>query len=174
MFSNQLCTLSTREIIAASLFRITAWECKGFPKTFLCDTHLCIKQWDCHRCKPKISYLRHSSMMNRCTRAEEQHITHRSWLKLLEGLWVGLQLMIVKPHLKMTNIPPPSGPSVFSTGTLTFSNVTYAVPAVGDWIEPISRLENPHGHDTHITCLDRLCLNPLSTFHQNDRETPLK
>lgn len=54
-------------------------------------------------------------------------------IKVTEGTLSGpATVMIVKPHLKMTNIPPPSGPSVFSTGTLTFSNVTYAVPAVGD------------------------------------------
>jgi hypothetical protein len=32
-------------------------------------------------------------------------------------------------YLSITKIPPPSGPRVFSTGTLTLSNVTYAVPA---------------------------------------------
>lgn len=35
-------------------------------------------------------------------------------------------------YLSITKIPPPSGPSVFPTGTFTLSNVTYAVPAVGE------------------------------------------
>lgn len=36
------------------------------------------------------------------------------------------------PDLSMTKIPPPSGPRVFPTGTLTLSKVMNAVPAVGD------------------------------------------
>jgi len=31
MFSNQLCTDSTRAIMAATLLRTTAWDAKGFP-----------------------------------------------------------------------------------------------------------------------------------------------
>lgn len=97
MLSSQFCVLSARWIISASLARMTAWLCSGFPNAL---------RWDVHR--------RHSSTMTRCERAEPQHITHRSWLKLL----------------RMTKMPLPSGPRVFSTGTLTFSNVMYAVPAV--------------------------------------------
>ena len=33
-------------------------------------------------------------------------------------------------NLRMTKIPPPSGPRVFSTGALALSKVMYAVPAV--------------------------------------------
>jgi len=62
------------------------------------------------------THLRHSSTISRCARADAQIITQRSWLKLL----------------KITKIPPPSGPSVFSTGTRTLSKVTKAVPAVGE------------------------------------------
>ena len=35
-------------------------------------------------------------------------------------------------YLRMTKMPPPSGPSVFSTGTRTLSKVMYAVPAVDE------------------------------------------
>jgi len=62
------------------------------------------------------THLRHSSVITRCARADAQIITQRSWLKLL----------------RITKIPPPSGPSVFSTGTRTLSKVTKAVPAVGE------------------------------------------
>jgi hypothetical protein len=62
------------------------------------------------------THLRHSSRTMRCARADAQIITQRSWLKLL----------------RITKIPPPSGPSVFSTGTRTLSKVTKAVPAAGE------------------------------------------
>jgi hypothetical protein len=62
------------------------------------------------------THLRHSSRITRCARADAQIITQRSWLKLL----------------RITKIPLPSGPSVFSTGTRTLSKVTKAVPAVGE------------------------------------------
>lgn len=85
--------------MAASLFRMTACECRGLPKTLRCVVHF-----------------KHSSTIVRCARAAEQTKTHRSWLKLES----------------MTKIPLPSGPSVFSTGTLTLSKVMKAVPAVED------------------------------------------
>ena len=60
------------------------------------------------------THLRHSSVTMRCVRMAAQVMTQRSWLKLL----------------RMTKMPPPSGPSVYSTGTRTFSKVMRAVPAV--------------------------------------------
>ena len=63
-----------------------------------------------------MTHFMHSSTIDRCPLAEAQHITHRSWLKLL----------------KITKIPPPSGPRVFSIGTLTLSKVIKAVPAVDE------------------------------------------
>jgi len=63
--SSQFWTLSTREIMAASLFRMTACEWRGLPKTLRCVTHF-----------------KHSSTTARCVRATEQTKTQRSWLKL--------------------------------------------------------------------------------------------
>jgi len=51
---------------------------------------------------------------------------HGGWVKCGTRVEEGL-------HLSMTKIPPPSGPRVFPTGTLTLSKVINAVPAVGDW-----------------------------------------
>ena len=48
------------------------------------------------------------------------------WVRWVVGVEKG-------SDLSMTKIPPPSGPRVFPTGTLTLSKVTNAVPAVGDW-----------------------------------------
>jgi hypothetical protein len=98
-FSSHACVLSARAIICASFERMTACELRGLPNAL---------RW--------LTHLRHSSTTARCARAEPQHITHRSWLKLL----------------RITKIPPPSGPSVFVTGTRTLSNVTYAVPATDE------------------------------------------
>ena len=39
---------------------------------------------------------------------------------------------VTNKYLKITKIPPPSSPRVFSMGTLTLSKVMYAVPAVGE------------------------------------------
>ena len=68
MFSSQFCTLSVRAIIAASFARTTACEWSGFPNAL---------RWFVH--------FMHSSTIERCPRADVQHITHRSWLKLLRG-----------------------------------------------------------------------------------------
>ena len=62
------------------------------------------------------TYLRHSSTMSRCVLKPTATSNHRSRLKLL----------------RMTDIPLPSLPSVFDTGTRTLSNVTNAVPAVAE------------------------------------------
>lgn len=66
IFSNQLCTLSTRAIIAASLLRMTACDESGLPNAL---------RW--------LTHFKHSSTIARWLRAEEQHMTQRSWLKLL-------------------------------------------------------------------------------------------
>jgi len=81
------------------------------------------------------TYLRHSSTIFLCVRAAEQHITHRSWLKLLKIARVSLYSWYDRrrtKNLSITNIPDPSGPSVFSTGTFTSSKAMKAVPAVGE------------------------------------------
>ncbi|PSR72963.1 hypothetical protein PHLCEN_2v11200 [Hermanssonia centrifuga] len=54
------------------------------------------------------------------------------WLIHLRTVRIDHTLVEVKTYLSITNIPPPSSPSVFSTGTFTSSNVMYAVPAVGE------------------------------------------
>lgn len=77
----------------------------------------------------------HSSTTSRCARTLMQHITHRSWLKLLS----------------ITKMPPPSSPSVFSTGTRTWSNVTYAVPAEDEYDVLIAFVETPSPRSTRMT-----------------------
>jgi len=57
---------SALEIIVAIFPRTTGWFARGFPKAL---------RWLIH--------LRQLSMMCRWERAELQHMTHRSWLKLL-------------------------------------------------------------------------------------------
>ena len=118
MFSSQFCTLSVLEIISASLLRTTARECSGFPNAL---------RW--------LTHFMHSSTIARWLRADTQHITHRSWLKLLS----------------MTKRPPPSSPSVFSTGTLTLSNVTNAVPAEDEYAVLICRVSTPSPRSTRMT-----------------------
>ena len=81
----------------------------------------------------------HDSINSRWLRADEQHITQRSWLKLLQtttreaGERNVCEVSMVKPkNLSMTKIPPPSSPRVFSIGILTLSKVIKAVPADGE------------------------------------------
>jgi hypothetical protein len=117
---------SAREIIPASLARMTACECSGLPNAVRCCVHL-----------------RHSSTIMRCERADAQHMTQRSWLKFES----------------MTKMPPPSGPSVFSTGTLTLSNVMYAVPAEGEYDVLIGLVSTPSPRSTRMT------VKPSWTWH---------
>lgn len=51
----------------------------------------------------------------------------------------------------MTNIPPPSSPKVFSTGTLTLSKVTNEVPAVGEYDVLIGFVLTPSQRSTKMT-----------------------
>ena len=51
----------------------------------------------------------------------------------------------------MTKIPPPSSPRVFSTGTLTLSNVTYAVPAVAEYAVLMGFVSTPSPRSTRMT-----------------------
>jgi hypothetical protein len=118
---------------------MTAWEFKGFPKAFRWLVHLVAKLLEGLlalglQTKEK-SYLRHSSTMARCDRAAKPHITHRSWLKLLQKygkVFAHFVYVETKANLSMTKIPDPSAHSVLPTGTLTSSNVIVAVPAVGE------------------------------------------
>jgi hypothetical protein len=75
------------------------------------------------------------------------------------------------PYLSITKIPLPSGPRVFSTGTLTLSNVIKAVPAVGDYRNMRKKkiLENQN----YIASLDRLCLQAFAAFNENHCKTIL-
>lgn len=118
VFSNQFWTLSVLAIIAASLFRITAREVKGLPKALRWCIHLIFHVSYEQRSRPVPStHFMHSSIMLLWYVAEAPHITNRSWLKLD----------------RITKMPLPSSPMVFSTGTLTFSKVMKAVPAVGEY-----------------------------------------
>ncbi len=90
------------------------------------------------------THFRHSSTMARWLRAETPHMTHRSWLKLLS----------------MTKMPPPSSPSVFSTGTLTLSKVMYAVPAAAEYDVLIGLVETPSLRSTRITVKPSSVLQP--------------
>lgn len=54
-------------------------------------------------------------------------------------------------HLSMTNIPPPSCPSVFSTGTFTLSKVMYAVPAVAEYDVLMGLVSTPSPRSTRMT-----------------------
>ncbi len=141
MFSSQLCWLSTREIMSASLLRTTASECRGLPNALRWLTHL-----NPNETRRSALFLRrgkrqlwtnfmHSSTTSRCARTLMQHITHRSWLKLLS----------------ITKMPPPFSPSVFSTGTWTRSNVTYAVPAEDEYDVLIAFVETPSPRSTRMT-----------------------
>ena len=99
------------------------------------------------------THVMHSSTMDRWPRILAQHITqlhmagqhilynwldecllYRSWLKLLfKIIQHQPRSGSIPTHLNMTKMPPPSGPSMFPTGTFTLSNVTYAVPAVEEY-----------------------------------------
>jgi hypothetical protein len=56
---------STFAIMLASFCRMTGWPMRGLPKTRRCEAQT-----------------RHSSTARREVRADEQHMTQRSWLKL--------------------------------------------------------------------------------------------
>ena len=73
-----------------------------------------------------------------------QHSTQRSWLKLLS----------------MTKIPPPSSPRVFSTGTLTLSKVTYAVPAADEYEVLTGLVSTPSPRSTRMTVNPSSVLQP--------------
>src|SRR5450756_1590952 len=68
----------------------------------------------------------------------------RSWLKLL----------------RMTNMPLPSLPSVFDSGTQTLSNVTNAVPAVAEYAVLIGLVESPSQRGTKMTVYPPSVLHP--------------
>ena len=71
-------------------------------------------------------------------------IIHRSWLKLL----------------RMTDMPLPSLPSVFDSGTRTLSNVTNAVPAVAEYAVLIGLVESPSQRGTKMTVYPPSVLHP--------------
>ena len=60
----------------------------------------------------------------------------------------------------MTIKPPFSGPNMFSAGTLTLSNVIYAVPAAVEYEVLICLVSTPSPRGTRNT------VNPPSVFHQ--------
>ena len=140
MFSSQFCTDSDRWIIPASLLRTMASECRGFPKALRWFTHFI-----------------HSSVTPRWLRADVQHMTHRSWLKLDS----------------MTKMPPPSSPSVFSTGTLTLSKVMYAVPAVDEYDVLIGLVLTPSWRSTRMTVKPSSVLQPTVKLRNGSaQDTP--
>ena len=96
------------------------------------------------------AYFKHSSTTRRWPRAFVQHMTQRSWLKLLS----------------MTKIPPPSSPRVFSTGTLTLSKVMYAVPADEEYEVLIGLVLTPSPRSTRMT------VNPSSVLHPTVKLEP--
>ena len=102
--SNQFWHASTREIIAASLARITACAVKGLPKTIRCVVHLIqmISVIDFIKNHAAL-YFKDSSTTSRCAAMEVAHTIQRSWLKLE----------------RMTDMPAPIGPNVLEMGTRT-------------------------------------------------------
>lgn len=90
------------------------------------------------------TYLRHSSTIRRCVLKLIERIIHRSWLKLL----------------RMTDMPLPSLPRVFDSGTRTLSNVTNAVPAVAEYAVLIGLVESPSQRGTKMTVYPPSVLHP--------------
>ena len=71
-----------------------------------------------------------------------------------------LQLRYLKSNLSITNIPPPSWPNVFSTGTLTLSNVTNAEPAVAEYEVLMGFVSTPSPRSMSITVKPSSVLHP--------------
>lgn len=90
------------------------------------------------------THLRHSSTIRRCVLKLMERIIHRSWLKLL----------------RITDIPLPSLPSVFDSGTRTLSNVTNAVPAAAEYAVLIGLVESSSERGTRMTVYPPSVLQP--------------
>jgi hypothetical protein len=80
------------------------------------------------------SYFKHSSTITRCAPTATPHINHRSWLKFD----------------KITRIPSPSFPRVFSIGAWTLSKVTNAVPAAAEYDVLTGFVSTPSDRSTRI------------------------
>lgn len=133
IFSSQFCTLSVRAIIAASFARTTGCELSGLPNALRCEVHLQESAWSTLIVARGARYALHT-LINYKPLAPCGAATHHPSLVIEVTATTSINTVSTgasrSAYLSMTKIPPPSSPSVFSTGTLTWSNVMYAVPAV--------------------------------------------
>ncbi len=111
--------------MAASLLRMTACELRGLPKALRWFVHLeeNINDKNVRQKLYVLQTLLYDYPLTSC-RATAHNPS------LMVEVTTGRQYVLVldqvhrkfSTNLRMTKIPPPSGPRVFSTGTFTFSN----------------------------------------------------
>lgn len=156
-FSSQFCTLSVRDIMAAIFDLITASEDKGLPNALRWLIHLagdavswCLKG-------NRQTHLRHSSTINRWPLAEEAHITHRSWLKLLYSY-----ISLSSYHWRWYTRENDEDSSTLGSEGIFYRDLHVIKCDIGStswwW----------------IARFDGFCLNTFRAFHQDDSKSRLQ